>query len=47
VKELVIIAEQQRLTTINILYIALYRFAKDNDKKQDAFYSKLLSIKDF
>jgi uncharacterized protein with ParB-like and HNH nuclease domain len=36
VKELVIIDGQQRLTTINILYVALYRFAKDNDKKQDA-----------
>ncbi len=36
VKELVIIDGQQRLTTINILYVALYRFAKENDKKQDA-----------
>ena len=36
VKELVIIDGQQRLTTINILYVALYRFAKENDKTQDA-----------
>jgi uncharacterized protein with ParB-like and HNH nuclease domain len=36
VKELVIIDGQQRLTTINILYVALYRFAKDNGKVQDA-----------
>ena len=36
VKELVIIDGQQRLTTINILYAALYRFAKENDMKQDA-----------
>ena len=36
VKELVIIDGQQRLTTINILYVALYRFAKDSDMKQEA-----------
>ncbi|MEO8236198.1 MAG: DUF262 domain-containing protein, partial [Flavobacterium sp.] len=36
VKELVIIDGQQRLTTINILYVALYRFAKENDRKQDS-----------
>ncbi len=36
VKELVIIDGQQRLTTINILYVALYRFAKENNKSQDA-----------
>jgi uncharacterized protein with ParB-like and HNH nuclease domain len=36
VKELVIIDGQQRLTTINILYVALYRFAKDSGKAQDA-----------
>jgi uncharacterized protein with ParB-like and HNH nuclease domain len=36
VKELVIIDGQQRLTTINILYVALYRFAKENSKTQDA-----------
>lgn len=36
VKELVIIDGQQRLTTINILYVVLYRFAKENDKAQDA-----------
>lgn len=36
VKELVIIDGQQRLTTINILYVALYRFAKENGKAQDA-----------
>ena len=36
VKELVIIDGQQRLTTINILYVALYRFAKENGNAQDA-----------
>jgi uncharacterized protein with ParB-like and HNH nuclease domain len=36
VKELVIIDGQQRLTTINILYVALYHFAKDNDMQQEA-----------
>jgi uncharacterized protein with ParB-like and HNH nuclease domain len=36
VKELVIIDGQQRLTTINILYVALYRFAKENNRPQDA-----------
>jgi len=36
VKELVIIDGQQRLTTINILYVALYRFAKENNNTQDA-----------
>lgn len=36
VKELVIIDGQQRLTTINILYVALYRFAKENDMPLDA-----------
>ena len=36
VKELVIIDGQQRLTTINILYVALYRFAKDNGMQQEA-----------
>lgn len=36
VKELVIIDGQQRLTTINILYVALYRFAKENSKSQEA-----------
>ena len=36
VKELVIIDGQQRLTTINILYVALYRFAKENGKAQDS-----------
>ncbi|MFI8379193.1 DUF4268 domain-containing protein [Leeuwenhoekiella sp. NPDC079379] len=35
VKELVIIDGQQRLTTINILYVALYRFAKENGLEQD------------
>lgn len=35
VKELVIIDGQQRLTTINILYVALYRFAKENDMPQE------------
>lgn len=36
VKELVIIDGQQRLTTINILYVALYRFAKENDMPNEA-----------
>jgi uncharacterized protein with ParB-like and HNH nuclease domain len=36
VKELVIIDGQQRLTTINIIYVALFRFAKENNKQQDA-----------
>ena len=36
VKELVIIDGQQRLTTINILYVALYRFAKDSSMQQEA-----------
>jgi len=36
VKELVIIDGQQRLTTINILYVALHRFAKDNGFAQDS-----------
>ena len=36
VKELVIIDGQQRLTTINILYVALYRFAKDSGMKKES-----------
>lgn len=36
VKELLIIDGQQRLTTINILYVALYRFAKENGKPNEA-----------
>ena len=36
VKELVIIDGQQRLTTINILYVALYRFAKEKNMSQQA-----------
>ncbi|HKK59728.1 MAG TPA: DUF4268 domain-containing protein [Salinivirga sp.] len=36
VKELLIIDGQQRLTTINILYVALYRFAKENDMQKEA-----------
>lgn len=36
VKELVIIDGQQRLTTINILYVALYRFAKELNRTNDA-----------
>lgn len=44
VKELVIIDGQQRLTTINILYVALYRFAKENnlDKETDMIYNMFL-----
>ena len=36
VKELVIIDGQQRLTTINILYVALYRFAKETNQTHEA-----------
>lgn len=36
VKELVIIDGQQRLTTINILYVALYRFANENNMSREA-----------
>ncbi len=36
VRELVIIDGQQRLTTINIIYVALHRFAKENGNTQDA-----------
>ena len=36
VKELVIIDGQQRLTTINIIYVALYRFAKENNMHNEA-----------
>lgn len=36
VKELVIIDGQQRLTTINILYVALYRFATETNKRHEA-----------
>jgi uncharacterized protein with ParB-like and HNH nuclease domain len=36
VKELVIIDGQQRLTTINILYVALFRFAKENEASNEA-----------
>ena len=42
VKELVIIDGQQRLTTINILYVSLYRFAEENSMLQEA--SKLHNI---
>ena len=35
VRELVIIDGQQRLTTINILYVALYRFAKEKGLPQE------------
>src|SRR5690606_9938682 len=36
IQELVIIDGQQRLTTINILYVALYRFAKENGQEYEA-----------
>jgi len=36
VKELVIIDGQQRLTTINILYVALFRFAQEKNMSQEA-----------
>lgn len=44
VKELVIIDGQQRLTTINILYVALYRYAKENnlEKDSDMLYNMFL-----
>lgn len=44
VKELVIIDGQQRLTTINILYVSLYRFAKDNNllTESEMLYNKFL-----
>lgn len=44
VKELVIIDGQQRLTTINIMYVALYRFAKESglDKEADMLYNMFL-----
>jgi uncharacterized protein with ParB-like and HNH nuclease domain len=45
VKELVIIDGQQRLTTINILYVVLHRFVKVIDKEQNAFQLKILSAK--
>lgn len=45
VKELVIIDGQQRLTTINILYVALYRFAKETnqDREADKLYNMFLT----
>lgn len=42
VRELVIIDGQQRLTTINIIYVALYRFAQDNGLQNDA--NRLLNM---
>lgn len=36
VKELVIIDGQQRLTTINIIYVALYRYAKESGLKNES-----------
>lgn len=36
VRELVIIDGQQRLTTINILYVALYRFAQEHGFEQES-----------
>ncbi len=42
--ELTIIDGQQRLTTINILYVALYRFAKNNNLKEaDFIYNQILT----
>jgi uncharacterized protein with ParB-like and HNH nuclease domain len=44
VRELVIIDGQQRLTTINILYVALYRFAKDLGlPQQEEIYKSFLT----
>lgn len=44
VRELVIIDGQQRLTTINLLYVALYRFAKNNglEKEAEMLYNMFL-----
>ncbi|MGO1869359.1 MAG: DUF262 domain-containing protein [Sphingobacterium sp.] len=43
VQELVVIDGQQRLTTISILYVALYRFAKENGKDDtDRLYNSFL-----
>lgn len=44
VQELVIIDGQQRLTTINIFYVALYRFAKENNlvKESEMLYNMFL-----
>jgi uncharacterized protein with ParB-like and HNH nuclease domain len=44
VRELVIIDGQQRLTTINILYVALYRFARENGlPQQEEIYNSFLT----
>lgn len=45
VKELVIIDGQQRLTTLNVLYAALYRFAKENylDEKEMIYNTYLIN----
>ena len=44
VRELVIIDGQQRLTTINILYVALYRFAKEKGlHQQEEIYTSFLT----
>lgn len=47
VKELVIIDGQQRLTTISILYVALYRFAKEvgDQNNADKLYDMILTNK--
>ncbi|MDD4778479.1 MAG: DUF4268 domain-containing protein [Fermentimonas sp.] len=44
INELVIIDGQQRLTTLSILNVALYHFAKENDLQQDAgrVYNKFI-----
>src|SRR5690606_36579967 len=43
VQELVVIDGQQRLTTISILYVALYRFAKENGNDDtDRLYNSFL-----
>lgn len=44
VRELVIIDGQQRLTTINVLYVALFRFAKNNglEKEAEMLYNMFL-----
>jgi len=45
IKELVIIDGQQRLTTINILYVSLYRFAKESKilNESDRLYNMFLT----
>jgi uncharacterized protein with ParB-like and HNH nuclease domain len=47
VKQLVVIDGQQRLTTFSLLYLALYKFAKDNgfSEKADEIYDTFITNK--